>query len=72
MRLETFFSFLQQKCFFPKMDNISLPNKNNGGGGKLRPPDWPQLRSPAGQETDSFFVDSLAFILILAREVQVC
>ena len=40
----------------PKID-IFLPNKKNVEKKKLRPPDWPQSRPPAGQETNFFFVD---------------
>ena len=42
--------------FFSKMDNIFLPNKNKceKKEKKLRLPDWPQLRPPAGPETDLF------------------
>ena len=43
--------------FFPKMDNIFLPKKINVKEKKeeLRPPDWPQLWPPAGQETDFYY-----------------
>ena len=43
--------------FFSKMDNIFLPNKKKRKKTtNLRPPDWPQLQPPAGQETDFFLL----------------
>ena len=58
VRPESFF-FIFAKKKIPKMDNIFQPSKKKCGKKKLQPPDWPQLRPPAGQETDFFFVDSL-------------
>ena len=49
-----FFHFCKQKRMLKKMDNIFLPNEKRCGIFFLRPPDWPQLRPPAGQETDYF------------------
>ena len=56
-----FFQFFN--FFPPKVDNIFQPNQKKNGkkknGKKLRPPDWPQLRPPAGQKTDFFLSVSI-------------
>ena len=51
------FSFLQTSFFFSKNGQY-LPTKQKEKEKEkdLRPPDWPQLRPPAGQETDFFLL----------------
>ena len=44
------------QCQVYRLISYPLPHKQKleGGGGILRPPDWPQFWPPAGQETNIF------------------
>ena len=44
-----FFSFSKNRQYFPTKQKKMWEKKKN-----MRMPDWPQLRPPAGQETDFF------------------
>ena len=47
--------FCLNKSFLVKISSFSYHKKERGGGVEiLRPPDWPQFRPPAGQETNFF------------------
>ena len=54
-RMRTFFFHFAQKIIFLSKFHHFLTKKKKGKKKKiLQPPDWPQFRPPAGQETKFF------------------